>query len=66
MELLQTTPPEPSTSPVIFGIAAFLLFMFVIVYIILAIHKRSEQDYGDPNYTDPMLEKWTDNEKTGY
>lgn len=65
MQLLNTTP-DSSATPIVFGIFAFLLFLFVILLMIFKIHRQSEADYDNITHNDPMLDKWVENEKTDY
>lgn len=77
MELLQAVPPDPAADGVVLIKFMILYTGILIVAVLLAFRagKRKEDRYPMPNPSDdlikqygedPILDKWTDNEKSGY
>lgn len=77
MELLQAVPPNPEGDPVVITwmFILFIAFLIVIYWFVIKAHKDSANRFPMPNPNEelieqygenPVLDKWTENEKTGY
>lgn len=77
MELLQAVPPNPAGDPVVITwmFILFILFLIAIFLFVIKAHKDSanrfpmlnpSEDLIEQYGENPVLDKWTDNEKTAY